>query len=214
MRPYPLDSIICKKMRPGKDQEVVLEKYLVKTTLFWNAMVHHLKPATEKYVTSPCTEEADFDFLSDAHGVYELIVKSETPSTGVSPSWLPYLAQIRELPENLLLNRFVDLVAAYSRAKRSRHDVNCVDADFPQRKTEFSGESVQFDEGDFEIEDRKLKISSIYPFSVDLDTEIQLDPEVNYSLSVSRRKVQPSNKSRYGPEDEDNTVYTFTFKKA
>lgn len=202
------------KLRLTPEQIEVMGEYHSRTTLFWNLLHHLLKDKGEAFINDPLTPESEAAFRGFASMTYlKLVTTNEEASLGLSQDWQFHLTKIRELPEDILAGRLMDLVDAYVIAKRDRYNGSDRPTGQPRRKSAKSSQSVRFSESEYEILPGKIKILSVFPMEIEIpglkDERVK---EHSYTLSITRRRLPDEDTSVYGPTSDEDQLYVVTLR--
>lgn len=203
------------KVRTKPEQSETVMQYLHRSTLFWNFICQHLKDDVQTYLKETDTEESSLRFSDALYALFEKVVNGSDLSEDleISDAWKSYIPKIRELPRNLLTNRFVDMANAYRLAKQNLLERSERPTGIPKRKNNHSSQSIRFSPTDFKVEKGRILIDSVYPLTLEVDGINPSDFErKNYYLSITKRPA-PKSISEYGPEDPLDPVYVVTLKK-
>lgn len=203
------------KVRTKPEQSETVMQYLHRSTLFWNFICQHLKDDVQRYLHEADTAESTLYFSDALYGLFEKIVNGSDLSedTEISDAWKSYIPKIRELPRNLLTNRFVDMANAYRLAKQNLLEKSERPTGVPKRKNNHSSQSIRFSPSDFKVEKGRVIVDSVYPLTLEIDG---IEPKEfegkNYYLSITKRPASKS-MNEYGPEDPLDPAYVVTLKE-
>lgn len=191
-----------------KADQQALEYYLHRTGMYWNLMLSMIKEPVEDYLASP-GETQDFSVFCGRLMTIHVKIMEDT-SFHLEDSWATYLPKIRELPASVTFQRFVDLVTAYEKAHTAKNPTS-QNAGLPQRKSEKSSQSVRFSASEYEINGTSVRVEGPKPFTLMLGSPVRdLDPEKQYTLSITRPRIPLDAEGPYGPVSAERT-YTATF---
>lgn len=203
------------RLRFTPEQSRAVHQYLYRTTLFWNFLLHHLKPYVAEYLEQPLSEESDFNLWNHADRIFKIVTAPipDTHHPDIDERWWTILRQVRELPLNLLQNRLDDLLDSYSLAKRDRIEGVDQPSDLPRRKNRVSSQSVRFDPSDVLLTPKELMVRSSFPMVIEFPTPINVDCSKSYQISITMRRIR-ADVEKYGPVDDDDREYSLTLKEA
>lgn len=199
------------KVQLTPDQARLVGFYLTRSTLFWNYLTQRLKKDARDYLEAPDSVSVDEAFMEKLAAEYEAVTKTADLSH-VDEAWSSFMPKIRELPEAILLRRFVDMANCYALAKKDLLAGTKKPTGLPRRKNATrSSQSVQFGPDEYLVEAGKVYIQSVVPIALSVPELLQTPLDLKeHTLTLTKRSS--AQKDGLGPNTEDEYSYVITFK--
>lgn len=185
-----------------KHEAVAVDKYFLRTTLLWNYLVSRIGDEASVYMNEEVSEISDQYWEAKLSEYFNEAMSADLKT--IDADWRDYVESIRKLPTDIQKRRLEDLVSSYKRAKLDIANKVAKPSQTPKLKKKLSSQSFTLAANDFEVRNKEVFVSSVFPFSFTLPQSVSANHRF---LMITRRAV--SGDARFGPSDSNSYVVTF-----